>query len=110
MTKDTFRIIPQFDGLSKQLYCAVFDGHGGRSTAEWCKAHVDEIILENLKNESFSSISSVLDFSFSDADRRLADAVPSRCGCTAAVALILLQEGITWLHTANIGDARIVLE
>ncbi|KAJ7541803.1 hypothetical protein O6H91_10G077500 [Diphasiastrum complanatum] len=105
---------------SQPSFFGVFDGHGGIAVAEMLKTSLWPIYKENLSGSDLvtATISSYL------AADQLALAQPkgflgglrerglggSRCGATAATAVLLpTKDGKRYLISANVGDARVVL-
>ncbi|OHT13082.1 Protein phosphatase 2C 1 [Tritrichomonas foetus] len=86
----------------KTHYFALFDGHGGKQISQYCANRTHHLIAEYYKDgRSFTTATAK---AFSDIHNSIMDKYPS-AGSTAAIAII---DG-DMLHTANVGDSRIVL-
>eukprot|EP00884_Botryococcus_braunii_P018207 jgi/Botrbrau1/506/Bobra.110_2s0136.1 len=100
-------------------YAAVFDGHGGYATAEWLEQKLSSYLDKNWKGGE--SPEEAVTEAFLQADRKLMAPTGfagmgergvggSKCGATAAVALLYKgKDGATKLLAANVGDARVLL-
>ncbi|XP_075421682.1 protein phosphatase Mn(2+)-dependent 1K [Ascaphus truei] len=93
------------------LYFAVYDGHGGAATADFCNRFMEKYIKEFLAQEH--NMEKVLTKAFLEIDKAFArqahltvDASLLNCGTTATVAL--LRDGIE-LVVASVGDSRALL-
>ncbi|RKP09281.1 phosphatase 2C-like domain-containing protein [Thamnocephalis sphaerospora] len=105
----TFQL--DFNGVPGQGFFGLFDGHGGKSAAEWCGEHFHET-LESCLAESLGAkpVVEILESAFLQADGKLAENKGGHSGCTVATALMLLEsKPDRKLYTANVGDARTVL-
>ncbi|KAJ1962015.1 phosphatase 2C [Dipsacomyces acuminosporus] len=106
-----------FDGVSGQSLMAVFDGHAGRQAAQWCGDNFADIFLQLKEENPEISVPALLNMTFLEVDRRLADEVKTHSGCTAVVAFLEIKNDSTGensgskrtLYCANVGDARAVL-
>lgn len=43
--EDAHTFIFNYMGIPRQGFFAIFDGHAGKATAEWCGANFDKVIL-----------------------------------------------------------------
>jgi len=59
-----YKCIDQYGGFARQGYFAVFDGHGGSSIAEHCASRLHDVLLKNLKKDSWKGLLHSLDESF----------------------------------------------
>lgn len=98
-------------------YIGVYDGHGGFATADWCKERLFDYVVENWSQESPDRSTRL---GFINADRELLDkrgflglgergVGGSKCGSTAAVALVYKAKGVATLLAAGAGDARVLV-
>jgi len=113
--------IPTIPGFS--LFC-VFDGHGGKYAAKYCKTQLPENLFTALrkddayKSSSLEQLQSIITTCVFATDNQLRTAqqakqvtdqkrggYPERSGCTAVFALITPTDIIV----ANIGDSRVAL-
>ncbi|KAL4437229.1 hypothetical protein ABPG75_004368 [Micractinium tetrahymenae] len=103
-----------------EIYAAVFDGHGGNATSEWLVANLLSYVENNW--EGSSAPEKAISEAFIQADKKILSPKGgfmgmvgergiggSKCGSTAAVALVYRHKGTSKLLTANAGDARILL-
>jgi serine/threonine protein phosphatase PrpC len=97
-------VVPNTD--NKLSYYAVFDGHGGRESADIC---AEELLAEILSRPSFpQDIPAALNESFLNVDNRIlekAKALSWNNGSTGAVALV--HEGT--IFVGDVGDSEIVV-
>lgn len=93
--------------IKNQLYCAIFDGHGGKFPAEYCKQHLHEIIEQNILKYPSKSIDKNINKSFEIVNSSIIDAqdIPEDSGTTASVIILNNKEMIC----ANVGDSRCYL-
>jgi len=116
-------------------YFAIFDGHAGKSAAEFCGRNFHHILSKQLERAERSvGVPEILDRTFVECDReldKLSSGSNRTSGCTAVVAYTRWEdrnvpdrrkerktedeprptkvERRRVLYTANVGDARIVL-
>ncbi|KAL6777740.1 hypothetical protein ACKKBG_A15460 [Auxenochlorella protothecoides x Auxenochlorella symbiontica] len=101
-------------------YVGVFDGHGGSATAQWLTSELDGYLQRAWQQET--NPEAAVREAFIAADKAVLAPKPgflgmvgergkggSKCGSTAAVALLYEGDGKTCLVTGNVGDARVVL-
>ncbi|KAJ3011414.1 Protein phosphatase 2C 1 [Thoreauomyces humboldtii] len=104
---------------------AVFDGHAGKSAADWCGEHMHTNFEQVLRENPTMAVPELLNKSFLLTDRQLSERKGSYSGCTAVVGYIRTEERPVddsqspggskttrrrrVLYTANAGDARAVL-
>lgn len=89
------------------MFVAVYDGHGGRGAVNF----VHENLHVNFKEQIEMGLEPAEAFkaAFLKTDADMASADVGYSGSTVAAAFIQQVDGKRWLHTANCGDARIVL-
>jgi len=107
---DDVKTLPEFGNLttfSKIAYLGVFDGHGGKKTAENIAAMLHQKIFEspefvekNVEGAFVKGFGEADAFCVSEANK---DGYMN--GCTAVIALVL--DGV--LHIANLGDSEAIL-
>ncbi|RKP24921.1 phosphatase 2C-like domain-containing protein [Syncephalis pseudoplumigaleata] len=103
--EDTHSVEMNYCGVPGQGFFGVFDGHGGRTAAEWCGEHFHKTLKGCLEdNQGKEPVPEVLKQAFLAADARLAENKQDHSGCTVITALLTRK-----LYTANVGDARAVL-
>jgi protein phosphatase 1K len=103
-----------------EVYAAVFDGHGGAATAEWLTNNLLGYVEKYWQGTNAPE--KAVSEAFIQADKAILapkggfmgmvgerGVGGSKCGSTAAVALIFKNKGRSQLLTANSGDARILL-
>ncbi|KAJ3181221.1 Protein phosphatase 2C 1 [Geranomyces variabilis] len=102
---------------------AIFDGHAGKSAADWCGEHMHENFEKVLHENPTLPVPDLLNRSFLLTDQQLGERKGSYSGCTAVVGYIRTEERAVddgehgtqqaqkrrVLYTANAGDARAVL-
>jgi serine/threonine protein phosphatase PrpC len=99
----------------------VFDGHGGKETAEFVSKQLHKTLLKELRRcfeltersepDQHPTIAKALQTAFLNTDNQLKEAKIDKSGSTAAVALLLKKpkDQHKMLYAANIGDSRTVL-
>lgn len=113
---EDYHILMDMPSSKDNLIAAVFDGHGGKKTAEYAAKNLVRIIEETkhwkkyLKTKTVSDLSEALVESFLkiDTDMKLDKDVREsmvHCGSTAVVAIITP----THIVCSNAGDSRCVL-
>ncbi|XJO71960.1 hypothetical protein BDV3_001381 [Batrachochytrium dendrobatidis] len=102
-------------------FFAVFDGHAGRSAADYCGQNLHTNFAQLLKEQPTASIPEILNNAFLLTDQQLSQRKGMHAGCTAVVGFIRTehrsflnndQQGtrkVRVLYTANVGDSRAVL-
>lgn len=99
-------------------FAGVYDGHGGNAVADWLKNKLFNYIQKNWRQGA--NPKNCMEDAFLDADKVLLASSGfmgmgergvggSKCGATAATALLFKEPSGTMLVTANVGDARILL-
>lgn len=99
-------------------FAGVYDGHGGMAVAEWLANKFFPVVQKNWRQGSKPK--TCMEDAYLDADKSLLASGGfmgmgergvggSKCGATAATALLFQESSGTQLVTANVGDARILL-
>ncbi|KAI8371487.1 phosphatase 2C-like domain-containing protein [Radiomyces spectabilis] len=107
--EDAHAYITDFHGVPRQGFFAIFDGHAGKSTAEWCGANFHKTLLHCLEKNAETPVPEVLNLTFLEADRQVNQKEGKFSGCTAVVAYVQVKDKKRMLYTGNVGDARAVL-
>jgi len=108
--EDEHVIIEKLSANKNLGYFAIYDGHGGTTAAKYLKDQLHENIMKALKatDPMTANVPEIFRKSFIQTDEELIKK-GEKSGSTAAVALIRHGDDGSTLYTANIGDARIVL-
>ena len=110
--EDSHAFFYDFYAIPNCGFFAIYDGHGGKSAADWCGANLHRILRENWERDPKGAIPQLLDRTFMECDEQLDPEHGIFSGCTAIVSLILPDQqnpSIRTLYSANVGDARAVL-
>ena len=110
--EDSHAFFYDFNSSNNCGFFAIYDGHGGKSAADWCGANLHRILMENWERDPDGSIPQLLDRTFIECDEQLDPAHGIFSGCTAIVSLLVPDENdpsARTLYSANVGDARAVL-
>ncbi|KAI8086429.1 phosphatase 2C-like domain-containing protein [Halteromyces radiatus] len=109
--EDAHTVITDFNDVARQGFFAIFDGHAGKATAEWCGNHFHETLAECLNNPSSTSetVPEILNKAFLQVDQQVNEKEGKFSGCTAIVAYVQVKDDQRILYTGNVGDARAVL-
>lgn len=110
--EDSHAFFYDFNSIENCGFFAIYDGHGGKSAADWCGANLHEILIENMERDPDGSIPQLLDRTFMECDDKLDPAHGIFSGCTAIVSLIIpdtVNPECRTLYSANVGDARSVI-
>ncbi|KAF9305201.1 Protein phosphatase 2C 1 [Mortierella antarctica] len=112
--EDTHAFIYNYEGITGHGFFAIFDGHAGKSAADWCGQHFHEVlgrILEERGDEQDVDVQELVNDAFLAVDEQLAVALQQgrASGCTAIMAYIRKEGNDRVLYTGNVGDARAVL-
>jgi len=111
--EDSHTLLDKYLDDPKQAFFAIYDGHGGKSAADYSAANLHLELAKELKSDmSPEEILCALTASFSRTDSSMKETVPA-AGCTAVVCLLkeVTIEGKPEksLFVANAGDARAIL-
>ncbi|KAJ3028498.1 UNVERIFIED_CONTAM: Protein phosphatase 2C 1 [Siphonaria sp. JEL0065] len=110
--EDAHSFVYRYGAVDGQGFFAIFDGHAGKTAAEWCGAHLHETLHTLILERPTTPIPELLNEAFVRTDSQLA-ARKLSSGCTAVVAFTRIEtrenEKKRVLYTANVGDARAVL-
>ncbi len=109
-------------------FFGVFDGHGGRQVATFCKQNLHELLRDILASQQprkqrplqsgatanvnvSQQIEDTLKRAFLECDEKIALGVEGSlgCGATAGVVLVRKEGGRRLVHVANCGDVRATL-
>lgn len=92
-------------------YFAVYDGHGGRESVDYCESKLHDLVLNELRAcvSGPADVKKVLVDSFKKVDNQLAMLGAWNNGCTATVSLLHRRGSALTLHVGNVGDSRAVL-
>lgn len=110
--EDSHAFFYDYKSIANCGFFAIYDGHGGKSAADWCGANLHRVLQENWDRDPQGSIPQLLDRTFMECDEQLDPAHGIYSGCTAIVSVIVPDEkdpSIRTLYSANVGDARAVL-
>ncbi|KAG0338690.1 Protein phosphatase 2C 1 [Podila horticola] len=112
--EDTHAFIYNYEGITGHGFFAIFDGHAGKSAADWCGQHFHEVlgrILEERGSEQDVDVQELVNDAFLAVDEQLAVALQQgrASGCTAIMAYLRKEGNARVLYTGNVGDARAVL-
>jgi len=97
---------------TKSSFFAVFDGHGGDKASRYCEKHMEEYVMNEIKDLSEDPSDDDIDEAFKQAfidldekflEKRVDD------GSTACVAYITNNGSKAKLHVANVGDSRAIV-
>lgn len=102
--EDQHVTLESFAGDKDMAFFGVFDGHGGKGAAEYCKEHFANTLEKNVK-ASGGKLAGVLTKTYEDVDAAMKDSVP-HAGSTAVTVLVTRKKGAKTVYTANAGDAR----
>lgn len=74
-------------------YAAIFDGHAGSASAEWCGKNVHVILQRLMEENPTTNIPILLDRAFTEADDTMKD-LGMYSGCTAVVGVLRWEDRI----------------
>lgn len=94
--EDAHTVIYNFDHCPDTGYFAVFDGHAGHETADWCSKKMHELVEiwmgkcqdKQLETGKSFSVCHALNSAFTEADVQISKHGLRNSGCTAAVAVL----------------------
>ncbi|SAM05098.1 hypothetical protein [Absidia glauca] len=107
--EDAHCYITDFNAIPRQGFFAIFDGHAGKATAEWCGEHFHKTLAACLNDSDSGKVPEILNKAFLQADEQVNQKEGKFSGCTAIVAYIQVKDNQRTLFTGNVGDARAVL-
>ncbi|KAI8068462.1 phosphatase 2C-like domain-containing protein [Gongronella butleri] len=109
--EDAYTCVTNYNNVPGQGFFAIFDGHAGKATAEWCGNNFHNVLADCLNKDDnrSKSIPEILNGAFLQVDQRVNENVGKFSGCTAVVAYVAYKDGKRTLYTGNVGDARAVL-
>ncbi|KAG0163538.1 Protein phosphatase 2C 1 [Apophysomyces sp. BC1015] len=108
--EDAHSYITDFNGVQRQGFFAIFDGHAGKATAEWCGENFHKTLAECLDRHATKPVAEILNATFLQVDEQVNEKEGKFSGCTAVVAFVQNSEDKKRvLHIGNVGDARAVL-
>ncbi|KAK9481040.1 phosphatase 2C-like domain-containing protein [Lipomyces japonicus] len=82
-------------------YFAVFDGHAGKTAADWCGQKLHTALEEQLRKDPKCPVPEVLDRTFTESDTALQKLSLKTAGCTAIVALLRWEDKPVDLTISN---------
>ncbi|KAI8331570.1 phosphatase 2C-like domain-containing protein [Chlamydoabsidia padenii] len=108
--EDAHCYITNYNNVPRQGFFAIFDGHAGKETAEWCGHNFHRILASCLNQfESTTPVPEILHKAFLQVDSQVNENDGKSSGCTAIVAYVQVKDKKRTLYTGNVGDARAVL-
>ncbi|CDH52660.1 pp2c-domain-containing protein [Lichtheimia corymbifera JMRC:FSU:9682] len=107
--EDAHSFVTDYLNVPRQGFFAIFDGHAGRATAEWCGNNFHRILAESLQQHVGKPVPEILNLAFLEVDRQVNMNEGKSSGCTAVVAFVEVKNEKRVLYTGNVGDARAVL-
>ncbi|KAL9551124.1 hypothetical protein MBANPS3_004412 [Mucor bainieri] len=108
--EDAHTFIFDYMGIPRQGFFAIFDGHAGKATAEWCGANFDKVLAKVIESSTQEeTVPEILNKAFLAVDSEVNQREGKFSGCTAIVAFVKVIEDKRILYTGNVGDARAVL-
>ncbi|ORZ13089.1 phosphatase 2C-like domain-containing protein [Absidia repens] len=107
--EDAHSFITNYNSIPRQGFFAIFDGHAGKATAEWCGENFHKTLANCLNNSSSETVPEILNQAFLQVDQQVNEKEGKSSGCTAIVAYVQVKGDQRTLYTGNVGDARAVL-
>lgn len=122
--EDAHTYVYNFGQWEDAGYFAIFDGHAGKGTAEWCSENLHSYVESIINKSEALSLPHILNTAFTEADSQINKLGLQNSGCTAAVAVIRWEDNShnnnsisevqkrkrkRMLYVANVGDTRVVL-
>ncbi|KAK8801377.1 hypothetical protein WA171_004522 [Blastocystis sp. BT1] len=107
--EDAHTIIPRLGGNDDTFFAAVYDGHGGRETADYVSNHLHLNLLKAMEAEALTTMEKRLEYAFFLTDMESKNEDMRNSGCTGVCVIILNEDGKRMLYSANAGDSRSVL-
>ncbi|KAI8972211.1 protein serine/threonine phosphatase 2C [Trametes punicea] len=95
--EDEHVIVVPFAGVHGQGLFGVFDGHGGKKAAKWCKENFPRCLMSALQQEESGDVTEALKHTFEDVDAHLEQKWAEtdgkmHSGATAVVAFLRLED------------------
>jgi protein phosphatase PTC1 len=87
-------------------YFAIFDGHAGTFTADWCGKKLHLLLEDTIRKHPNTPIPELLDQTFTIVDQQLVDLPVKNSGCTAVVAVLRWEDRVPSTNSAT-GSAYI---
>eukprot|EP00483_Globobulimina_turgida_P008711 UN08729 len=84
---------------------AIFDGHGGKECAEYCAAHLMQILTKHLLTQDSVDIAFTL--CIAELDKKVIECAEDASGSTCCIVLIDTKTFDLWC--CNVGDSRCIL-
>eukprot|EP00727_Mastigamoeba_balamuthi_P008069 m51a1_g3883 putative ptc1p (262) ;mRNA; f:45411-46647 len=111
--EDAHTVVDKFAGHDDCGFFAVYDGHGGKSAAEYAAGHLHKALERLLVAAGGSQqqpvIGDLLKRAYLEVDRAMLEAGVQYPGCAAASVVVRSVNGQRWLHVANCGDTHVVV-
>jgi len=103
-----------FNYDENQGYFGVYDGHGGRMAVEFIKENLHNYVYQAM--QTIPNTLEALKSAYLEADKHLCLQLKNTknkkeedAGCTASSVILKWEDNAHFMHCANIGDSRIVL-
>ncbi|KAI8829040.1 phosphatase 2C-like domain-containing protein [Chytriomyces cf. hyalinus JEL632] len=90
--EDAHTFIYKYGGINGQGFFAIFDGHAGKSAAEWCGKTMHETLLKLINDNPNTPIPQLLNDTFVETDAQLGAKKGVSSGCTAVVAFVRVEQ------------------
>jgi len=105
--EDAHVTVDPFDGAAHTGYFAIYDGHGGRGAVDFVAKALHTNFLEVYSKAD--NIPAAWKEAYNKTDAQIGENKILYSGTTAVTAFIRKVNDERWLHVANVGDARAVL-
>jgi protein phosphatase PTC1 len=106
--EDGHKIVDCFLSNPNQGYFAIFDGHGGKESALYCKENFHVELASNLALYP-DSVPTAMKETFESIDTQLYECGHSQVGTTATICMVRSENRQRVLYAANVGDSSAVL-
>ena len=63
-----YTCVDQFNGITKQAFFGVFDGHGGKTISEFCANRMHVVLMSLLKDSGYKNIAKCIERTFTQVD------------------------------------------
>ncbi|KAK8821982.1 hypothetical protein WA538_000079, partial [Blastocystis sp. DL] len=107
--EDAHTIVPCLDGKKDVFFAGVYDGHGGKETAQFVSERLHVNLVKALNTPELKSTESCLEHAFLLTDIESKNEELRNSGCTGVVVLIMNTDGKRIVYSANAGDSRSLL-